>query len=300
MYRIQGSINSAQGPALSGVQVYICTQPAVTSSIPPSPLATLYTDATGGTVLANPVLTDGLGNWFAYAPTALYTLVIVDPLLRIPTTIFPDQACLSPGGGSVTSVAIVVPAEFSVSGSPILNAGTITITKATQTANTVYCGPASGIAAVPAFRALVSADMPSGLGSVSSVTLAASVSPLLTASITGTNPITTSGTFTLNLSFATQAANTFLAGPASGGSGAITARLLVPADLPPQVATVFSATPVFNSLVASSFQITLTGNVTSSTVSNPTAGQEITFIITQDGTGGRTFAWPADFRGANV
>lgn len=40
--------------------------------------------------------------------------------------------------------------------------------------------------------------------------------------------------------------------------------------------------------------MTLTGNVTSSSFTNATAaaGQEITFIITQDGTGGRTLVWP--------
>lgn len=41
--------------------------------------------------------------------------------------------------------------------------------------------------------------------------------------------------------------------------------------------------------------MTLTGNVTSSAWANAVAaaGQEITIIITQDGTGGRTFAWPS-------
>jgi len=41
--------------------------------------------------------------------------------------------------------------------------------------------------------------------------------------------------------------------------------------------------------------MTLTGNVTSSSFTNAvtSAGQEVTFIITQDGTGGRTFAWPS-------
>jgi hypothetical protein len=40
--------------------------------------------------------------------------------------------------------------------------------------------------------------------------------------------------------------------------------------------------------------MTLTGNVTSSTWANAVAsvGQEITFIITQNGTGGYTFVWP--------
>lgn len=40
--------------------------------------------------------------------------------------------------------------------------------------------------------------------------------------------------------------------------------------------------------------MTLTGNVTSSSFTNAVAssGQEITFIMTQDATGGRTFVWP--------
>jgi len=59
----------------------------------------------------------------------------------------------------VTSVGLSMPAEFSVASSPVTTTGTIAVTKATQTANTVYAGPTSGGAAVPAFRALVTADI---------------------------------------------------------------------------------------------------------------------------------------------
>ena len=62
--------------------------------------------------------------------------------------------------GTVTSVALTVPAELSVSGSPITTAGTLAVTKATQSANVVWAGPTSGGAAQPAFRALVAADIP--------------------------------------------------------------------------------------------------------------------------------------------
>lgn len=62
--------------------------------------------------------------------------------------------------GTVTSVAQTVPAEFAIAGSPITSSGTLAITKATQTANTVWAGPTSGSAAQPAFRALVGADLP--------------------------------------------------------------------------------------------------------------------------------------------
>ncbi len=63
-------------------------------------------------------------------------------------------------GGTVTSVAMTVPAELSVSGSPITTAGTLAITKANQSANQIYAGPASGAAAVPGFRAAVLLDLP--------------------------------------------------------------------------------------------------------------------------------------------
>ena len=63
-------------------------------------------------------------------------------------------------GGTVTSVAMTVPAEFSVAGSPVTASGTLAVTKATQSANTVFSGPTSGGAVAPTFRALVSADIP--------------------------------------------------------------------------------------------------------------------------------------------
>jgi Repeat of unknown function (DUF5907) len=65
-----------------------------------------------------------------------------------------------PSAGSVTSVGLSVPPEFTVSGSPVTTSGTLTINKASQAANTVYAGPASGSAAAPAFRALAPADLP--------------------------------------------------------------------------------------------------------------------------------------------
>jgi hypothetical protein len=65
------------------------------------------------------------------------------------------------GAGTVTSVALTVPGViFSVSGSPITGAGTLNFSLLTQTANTVFAAPSSGIAAAPSFRALVAADIP--------------------------------------------------------------------------------------------------------------------------------------------
>jgi hypothetical protein len=61
--------------------------------------------------------------------------------------------------GTVTSVALALPAEFTVSGSPVTTTGTLTATKASQTANYVYAAP-NGAAGAPVFRALVAADVP--------------------------------------------------------------------------------------------------------------------------------------------
>ncbi len=62
--------------------------------------------------------------------------------------------------GGVTSVGLSLPAEYSVSGSPVTESGTFSVTKTNQPANTVYAGPASGGAGAPTFRALSAAEIP--------------------------------------------------------------------------------------------------------------------------------------------
>lgn len=76
------------------------------------------------------------------------------------------------GAGTVSSVGLSLPAIFSVSGSPVTGAGTLTATLATQLANLVWAGPTTGAASAPTFRALVGADLPnpgaSSLGGIQS------------------------------------------------------------------------------------------------------------------------------------
>lgn len=62
--------------------------------------------------------------------------------------------------GTVTSVAATVPSFLSVSGSPITTSGTLAFSLATQAANLVFAGPASGAASAPTFRTLTAADLP--------------------------------------------------------------------------------------------------------------------------------------------
>jgi hypothetical protein len=90
-------ITDAQGRALAGALVYYCTQPANTSSLPPSPLATVYSDV-AGTATTNPQVTDGFGHAVAYLNASpLYTLVYVHPLFGSNPIVLPDQII---GGGN--------------------------------------------------------------------------------------------------------------------------------------------------------------------------------------------------------
>jgi hypothetical protein len=191
----------------------------------------------GGTVatsaLPNPFFTDTLGNFNFYAAAGIYTVQIYDTLGRITTLVLTDQNVVAGGGsGSVTSIALAAPAEFTVAGSPITTSGTITIGKATENANTVWAGPTSGGAAAPGFRQLVAADMPAGVGTVTSVALTLAVPASVFASSVGGSPITTNGTLALSITFQNQTANTVFAGPSSGASSVPTFRGLVAQDLP--------------------------------------------------------------------
>lgn len=63
------------------------------------------------------------------------------------------------GRGTVSSVALSLPAFITVSGSPVTGAGTLTGTLASQTQNTFFAAP-NGSDGTPTFRALVAADVP--------------------------------------------------------------------------------------------------------------------------------------------
>lgn len=65
------------------------------------------------------------------------------------------------GAGTVTSVAMSVPTELSVAGSPITSSGTLALTWGSASGNKVIGSPADGSSGAYAGRALVSADIPS-------------------------------------------------------------------------------------------------------------------------------------------
>lgn len=97
--------------------------------------------------------------------------------------------------GTVTSVALTAPVEFSVAGSPITSSGTLAITKANQTANFVWAGPTSGVAAQPTFRALVINDLPNSIPNTK--LLNSSITINTAGGITGGTTVALGGTITL-------------------------------------------------------------------------------------------------------
>ena len=203
--------------------------------------------SSGGSVatnaLPNPILSDGNGNWFFYAPVGDYYIVYHDPESRIPDQIFTDQYVLAPGGaGSVVSVGLSLPSIFTITGSPVTGTGTLTATFADQAPNQVLASPPSGAPGPLVVRPLVAADIAGlmGSGTVTSVDASVAAGALFSATFTG-GPITLSGILNLAINLANQNANLVLASPASGGAGPITARQIVPADttFPPMPSKTF-------------------------------------------------------------
>ena len=167
----------------------------------------------------------------------------------------------SGSGGGVTSAALSMPGEFSVSGSPITGSGTFTVTKATETKNTVYAGPVSGVDAVPTFRGVDPADLPIATtlalgvvkpdGTTIDITAGGVISTANTGTVTSVglsmpgefsvsgSPITSNGTLTVTK--ATETKNTVYAGPVSGVDAVPTFRAIDSSDLPVATDSVLGA-----------------------------------------------------------
>jgi hypothetical protein len=101
------------------------------------------------------------------APTSLLSPV----MLTMPTSypLATGQVLGSDGAGNlswvtpgtVTSVGLAMPSQFTVTNSPVTASGTLTASWVAQSPNQVLAGPATGTGTgIPAFRALVAADIP--------------------------------------------------------------------------------------------------------------------------------------------
>jgi|HubBroStandDraft_1064217.scaffolds.fasta_scaffold00161_58 hypothetical protein len=228
------------------------------------------TYVSGGTVatsvLPNPTQSQNNGNFFFYAAAGLYGVQIYYSTVEID---LPDQGVGTLAGGSVLSVALSAPVQFVVTGSPVTTSGTLALAWATETANLVLAGPAAGVPAVPTFRSLVAADLPGGIGTVSSVGLTFAVPAFLTVAVTG-SPITTSGTLAITLALANESANTALLGPTTGSAAPPTFRALVTADLPAVLVPGVTLTGATDALSFNSDNFITTAGVDATTLGTPT------------------------------
>jgi hypothetical protein len=113
------------------------------------------------------------------------------------------------------------------------------------------------------------------------------------------------GSGATKVDFLSQAGN-HLSFTDTGGGWSITGFISLVANTQASyTVTSFSATPTFTpnpNTVAGGFIITLTGNVTSSTLftAQVSTGELLTFNICQDATGGRTFVWPTTVLGGGT
>lgn len=185
-------------------------------------------------------------------------------VLTADSTATPGVKWAAAGAGTVTSVALALPSQFAISGSPVTSTGTLTGAWNIQTAHYALIGPNSGGAVVPTFRLLTVDDVPTMTATVGGLvpTPPNDVSKILCGNATwcsppggGTvtsvavtvptgfsvsgSPITGSGTFGITLDG--QTGYKFLASPSVGGTP--TFRLMVADDYPTMTATIKGAVP---------------------------------------------------------
>lgn len=183
------------------------------SQYPTTPLAQVY-EATGSltspAVKANPFTTDSLGRWAIALPDGRYTIKIEGgsaPAQIIERVVVTDTSITlpSPALGTVTSVALSLPAEFSVSGSPVTGTGTLTAGWASASgtgAQGKFIGtPSGGGAGTIAPRVLALTDLPAHGPTPSTSFGTAALIPVLTTNsqgiITGISTVPSSPAWSL-------------------------------------------------------------------------------------------------------
>lgn len=140
-----------------------------------------------------------------------------------------------PTSGTVTSVGLALPNIFSISGSPVINSGTLTGTLVSQPCNYAFIGPSAGANTTPTFRPLVGNDLtaivagtnttvtnngstiqvnaPNALGGTVTTVSDGDLNPIFTTNVA--NPTTTPA---ITHSLITQSSGTMLMGPSSGST----------------------------------------------------------------------------------
>jgi hypothetical protein len=107
---------NAQGRPMAGATVRVCTSAA--TGQPCSPLASIFSDPALTQALANPISTDGLGNYTFYAAPGRYEVEISGPNIttkQLPNVILPNDPA-SPTFTTVTTTSGITAFSLSLSG----------------------------------------------------------------------------------------------------------------------------------------------------------------------------------------
>jgi len=140
--RAQGSrkddvVFNARGQPLSGATIRVCASTATTTS-PCTPLALIYSDVAMTQALANPTVSDGMGNYNFYAAPGRYVLEISGPSIttrQIRDVILPNDPSQPTSFSSITT-------SGNISGFTLSLAGNLTVAGSAAITGTLTVGGA--------------------------------------------------------------------------------------------------------------------------------------------------------------
>jgi hypothetical protein len=200
-------------------------------------------------------------------------------------------------GACVTSIALAAPvSDFTITGSPVTTNGTLTL------AWTVAPTSAATINAI--VKRDGSGNFSANVATLTGQTVNAAANGVTLVTLKRFTDTSPTGNFTSYINAAGAALWTVdITGSLSAGiipsarlSGAI-ADSVLPTTVHTRFVVTFSATPALNATNGWIQNLTLTANVTSSTLTGGTDGQHLVLELCQDATGARTFVPPANVKG---
>src|ERR1019366_4247168 len=104
LYRRDGWVKSTLAPAIPGAQIWVCSQPANTAYLPPTPLVYVFSDPAGTVSITLPILTDGYGHYSYYIAPGLYTEVVA--FGGKVSQVYPDQSVGNVGTAGTSTLLL--------------------------------------------------------------------------------------------------------------------------------------------------------------------------------------------------
>ena len=296
MKRYQGVVQDQTGRPVQGASIAVYSSGTVT------PLITIYQAGGSRTAPAtqqNPMTSDANGEFSFAAADGNYDLSITGGNIAsktIPNIILVDELTTfpSPQLGTVTSVSLTAPSILTVTGSPVTGAGTLALTLANATTNFVFAGPATGAAAAPTFRALVTADFPAfgTAGTYGSATQTPQLTTDATGRVSGVSLVTIAPTFANVASKPTTLAGYGI----TDGASLTVAQQFTKAQNVTMATLTYAATTNTDASLSNVFYLALTGNVILANPTNLGSGGVYVWFIKQDAGGSKTITYGTKFK----